>query len=172
MVRFPLFDRRTTIFRSMSNFLGISNTPFDFDFDFVCISARSPTHNVPQHFETNEKFRERAPAHTHTHTAQPQPVHGATHRSLFSVRFLRIHGTYVRARHLGYVSNDTNINCLQQKQQEKIAGKNILITAISNKRSFFSLSPYRVTPSIFSTDLHNGRTTCIHITHTHTPHQL
>lgn len=95
-------------------------------------------------------------------------MHGTTQRSLFSVRFLRIHGTYVRARHFGYVSNDTNINCLQQKQQEKIAGKNILITAISNKRSFFSLSPYRVTPSIFSTDLHNGRTTCIHITHTHT----
>lgn len=153
-----LFDRQTSIFRSTPNFFGISNTPFDFD--FVCITARSPTVMCHKISKQMKNIARPHPPHTHTHTFT-----AFAQIARFLVRFLCIHGTYVRARSFGYVSNDTNINCLQQKRREKIAGKNILITAISNKRSFFSPSPYRVTPSMFCTQLYTMGRTNVYITY-------
>lgn len=81
----------------MPNFVGISNTPFDFD--FASISARSAFahRNAPQNFEIDEEYR--APVHnTHTHSATAIAIFGAvfTHsqhvraRTAFRLRFAQM----------------------------------------------------------------------------------
>lgn len=136
-MRFPFDRRRTSIFRLVPNFFGIWNTPFDFD--FAC--GTFARHNVPQNFKNRWRTSRARSPRTHTHT------HARSRSSLFWCELLCIRGTYARAHGLSVTFRTTQINGLQQKRREKIAGKNILITAISNKRSFFSLSPCHIVSS-------------------------